>query len=113
VILTNKDLRRLFRKFNKIYFGSQIDSRTIVRFADIEDGDEGETSDFCQSTERGRGGTILIAKAYRRWPNPACTTLIHEMIHVYLGYEYLEPHGYRFAAEINRLWNMGFYETLL
>jgi hypothetical protein len=113
VILTNKDLQRLFRKFNKQYFQGRLDPRTVIRFADIEDGDEGEASEFCTSNIHGNGGKILINLAYKKFPNAAIITLGHEMVHISLGGDYLQSHGDRFSAEIVRLWNFGFYEGLL
>lgn len=91
---------------NKKFFDDKIMEPDIIHFVNM-------SHDGLSNLIPGGGGELMINQDFKKHPDAACYVLMHEMIHHLLGYEYKEIHGYRFAAEINRLWNIGAYERLL
>jgi hypothetical protein len=101
--LTNADLRRAFRKFNKEYFDDELPS-TIIKFdtdGELDLGDDGEyTSD----------GEILISEYLRTIPDYVYIVVLHEMSHVKHP---VNGHGIAQKAVIYDLFMKGAYDELL
>lgn len=110
--LTDADLKKLFKSFNEKYFDNQVPEPQSIRFADMTSDEVGADGSSTIYSSRV-GGEIKVNKAFARHHNSALLTLLHEMVHHKLGAEYVNGHGYRFGAEITRLWNVGAYEGLL
>lgn len=102
--MSDKELRKTFRIINQNYFFGAVQEPDEICFKKIKD--DGRTRLVHPSY-------IYINSDFKRHPDMACIVLGHEMIHCALGDSYLEEHGFRFGAEVCRLWEMGFYEALL
>lgn len=102
--LTNKDLLKLFRRINLKYFRNAI-SEPKIEFRPLAKlGVDGMAKMLTNE--------LYIDSDLKDHPCLAEGVLIHEMIHLLLGPDYLVPHGERFAAEKVRLWNAGAFEDI-
>jgi hypothetical protein len=105
-MLTNAKLERLYRYYNRKYFGGKLPV-VKVKFTDLIDkyGAVGNTHYEARVPEM-----ILIDKTLRRWNITARLTLLHEMVHVKLPYKIV--HGKMFEKEMRRLARLGAFTGL-
>lgn len=96
--VTNADLRRLYREYNRRWFHGRLPAADI-RFARIDPGDLGVCLVFAGTPE------IRISTDIRRWTKTVKCTLLHEMAHVALPVRV--EHGPRFEREMLRLAKLG------
>jgi len=103
--VTNAELRRLFRQYNRDYFSGKLPNADI-RFATMDrENDLGFCLLFAGVPE------IRINKRLKRWPKLVRSTLLHEMVHIALPRHV--QHGPRFNRELARLISEGAYDGLL
>ena len=103
--MTNAELRRLFRQYNRLYFSGKL-PRADIRFAGM---DKENYLGFCVFF--AGVPEVRINKRIRRWPKMVRMTLLHEMCHVALPRR--AEHGPRFQREIARLVRDGAFIGLL
>lgn len=105
----NKQLRKAFRCYNKLYFNNQLEEPDIVRYSNItNEGASGLT------TWQTQGATkIQIHSGLKKFEKLSCIVLLHEMAHLAVGLDCIEQHGIRYQAEIYRLIMAGAYDSLL
>ena len=101
----NRDLKKAFAHLNKRFFNNELPEDCIVRFKDIEDDGEQLPNE------------INIHSDFRRHPDVATLTLLHEMAHLslpfYKGQEQDGGHGSQFQAKIWELVKAGAFDGLL
>jgi len=108
--MTNKILQKSFNILNKRFFQGRLNG-AIVKFGDC--GEDGKADGEHTS------GEITISSDFKRHPDMALLTLLHEMVHAdldregYIGYVSDGGHHTRFYAGIDRLYKAGAYEGLL
>lgn len=100
--LREKDLRKYFREFNELYFSNKVPEPDILKYKHMPKSD-GECS----------GDTVYVDSDLQTHRRLTKLVLLHEMIHLLLGEDYLPEHGQKFAVEMQRLWNIGAFEDLL
>ena len=105
--MNNKQLKKIFNKFNERFFAGRIPN-LVVKFSDIKlDGLYRYT------------GQILINRGLTKHPALVMIILLHEMAHAnlkelgYIGHEEDGGHHTIFFAELDRLYKVGAYEGLL
>ena len=98
--MTNLELRSWYRYYNRLYFDGEL-PRCVVQFKKMR-GDLGHTF---WGDDR-----IYINEELKAWDRIARTTLLHEMVHVYLPKEV--NHGHRFQREMLRLAKAGAFKGL-
>lgn len=103
MILTNKDLDRAFRKFNREYFDNEL-PMVKVKF-DIDN--ELETETYGEFTVDGE---ILISQDLKTIPDFAFIVLLHEMGHVKHP---MNGHGIAHKAILYDLFMRGAYDPYL
>jgi len=103
--LTNKDLKAMYRRINRVYFRNQLLKDMVVVFSDTEDDGVPVYGEF-EPPNR-----IAIANDLKRMYEVVETTLLHECVHASLGEH--NHHGMRFQARIVELFNQGAYDGLL
>ena len=102
----DKYLWMCYSHFNKVYFGNKLPTPMVLYFGGTKaDGD----MQFMES------GTVRIRihEDLKRHLDMAAIALLHEMIHVHLGYDYKGEHGMRFESEKVRLFMAGAYDKVL
>ena len=120
--LTNADLARAYRRFNRLYFGNRLPKDTVVRFSSCREGRReylgftmrcakyrviaGKSDAVAVGTTRFR---IILNQRHRR-RSIALPTLLHEMVHVE-NYEWYN-HGKKFDARMLRLAEAGAFNGL-
>lgn len=111
-LMTNKDLKFLFRTLNARFFDNRIDKNTRVRFANAEDEfDSDDDGEYIIGDK-----LILIDPKMRKFYNYAAICLIHEMVHAELPEHISYPpscHGTVFYGRIADLFSRGAYDHLL
>lgn len=85
--MTNKTLKKYFKRFNRKYFKNALDNDVVVRFSSIRGC--GVTSRQITTAKIGYGARlivpvfrILINKTFRNSFSLTMPTLLHEMVHV-------------------------------
>lgn len=113
--LTNKRLREIFREYNQAFFKSAIAEPTDISFKDIPRKADCDARSGCLGRKHDNRTFIHVSADYRKHPCTACAALIHEMIHLHLGWQASveADHGLLFGAEVVRLFKIGAYEGLL
>src|SRR6266571_49508 len=105
IALTDKALRRMFRRLNRLWFNDRVPEPDVIRFAKLDDDDGNLSSSDGQVT-------LQINRDFARHPGAAEIVMLHEMVHALMP-ECKVEHGCRYGAEIVRLWAIGAYEGLL
>ena len=98
----------IYSHFNKEYFGNKLPLPMLLIFGGTKVDVDGNMQFMESGTVR-----IRINKDYKKHPDMAAIALLHEMIHVHLGYEYKGDHGTRFESEKFRLFMAGAYDKVL
>jgi hypothetical protein len=101
--LTNKDLERAFRKFNRDYFNDELPFVTIKFDTD----EELEPNVYGQFTHDGE---ILISECLREIPEYCFIVVLHEMSHVKHP---MNSHGIAHKAVLYDLFMQGAYDDYL
>lgn len=93
--MTNVQLKRWYRRYNRLYFGGKL-PRLTVRFEKMH-------LDFLGLSTSIGGKWVLIelSKEIKKWPRLARQILLHEMVHVSLPQTVM--HGPRFEKQMLRL----------
>lgn len=97
-------LRRLYNRFNRLYFNSELPTDLEIVWSPCDDAN-GITHTNGHTPLR-----ITIDPSIQAQPKFFSIILLHEMVHVHrprLG------HGRRFQAELRRLVSLGAYDKLL
>ena len=102
----DKALWALYCRINKAYFGDQLQVPFELKFKKMKH--DGHTLFMTSGTVR-----VHIHKDFKRHLDMAEIILLHEMIHIGLGFEYKGDHGMRFEAEKVRLFMVGAYDKIL
>lgn len=101
----NKELRFAYKHLNKRFFDNRLPEDCVVRFQKMED--DGEQLP----------GEINVHEDFKKHPDVATLTLLHEMAHLdlsaYIGQEQDGHHGMQFQAKIWELVNKGAFDGLL
>jgi hypothetical protein len=112
LLVTDKEVRRLFNNFNKEYFDNSLSKEMRIEFVrnpmvgkDRVDGYQ-------------LGEDIVLRESLRSHYDSVVITLIHEMIHAdlphYVGNRRMAGvHGTIFQAKVVQLFNAGIYDGLL
>lgn len=103
----DKALWAMYDKINKAYFGGDLPFPMVLKFKKMPDY-EGHTQFMTSGSVR-----IWIHEDLKRHLDSAEVVLLHEMIHVALGFDYKGEHGMRFEAEKVRLFMAGAYDKIL
>jgi predicted metal-dependent hydrolase len=111
--LSQRNLSRLYREYNRKYFNNQlptieVDFLTPRTFATHK---LGKRSCAVTLYENRKPFAIYIKRHPKKeWPYIKCD-LLHEMIHVSLPYRI--NHGPRFKKELRRLMKAGAFDAIL
>lgn len=102
--LTNKDLKKAFRQFNKAYFDDELSDDIVVKF---------DTENELESNEDGayEDSHILIRDILRYVPDFCFIVLLHEMAHAKAPEA--GAHGYYYGGVIDMLYKKGAYDPYL
>jgi hypothetical protein len=103
----NSALQSFYSELNKIYWNDQLPHPMVLRFKKMSS-KEGHTIFMTSGTVK-----VYVHEAFKSHLDSAQIILLHEMIHVGLGFEYKGDHGMRFEAEKVRLFMAGAYDKLL
>ncbi|SRR6266478_9869380 len=102
--LTNKDVQRAYRRFNKVYFDNKLPKDILVKF-DTEEELDDAYGEYLEADHE-----ILLSEELKTIPDFAYIVLLHEMAHVQVPDN---NHGFQFAAVINKLYQQGAYDAYL
>lgn len=103
----NGALRIIYNHFNKEYFGGKLIVPEKLQFVP-------NLSDDGHTSYRSSGTVwVSIHNDLRKHLDMASIVLLHEMVHVFLGYDYQGQHGMRFQSEIHRLFLAGAYDKVI
>jgi len=101
------DLQRIFRDYNRKYFGGKLEECKVIWDRRIGKFD-------CMGEYDSEGPTISIAIELRRWPRQKRFTVLHEMVHALLfqrGNKSTQ-HGPAFEREMMKLAKKGAFRDL-
>jgi len=99
--ITRRELKNLYRKFKRLYFKDRV---PLVKFVDVAfSGRLSRCAGLCYHHKNGddinKKHKIRLSPHYHeRHPEELESTLIHEMIHLYVN-----DHKYYFIEELNRI----------
>lgn len=102
----DKALWALYCRINKAYFGDQLQVPFELKFKKMKH--DGHTLFMTSGVVK-----VYIHEDFDGHFDVAEMILLHEMIHVHLGWEYRGSHGMRFEAEKVRLFMAGAYDKIL
>lgn len=103
--LTNKDLKREYRRVNRKYFENSLPNDITIKFDT-----EGELDSETYGEYFAPDNLILIEEALKNFPDFAFIILRHEMAHVK---HFQNGHGHLFSSVIADLFQQGAYDNLL
>lgn len=108
-MVSNADLRRMYRQANTRFFDNKLPQNLKVRFGELAD--EGADGIF-------EDNSIEIAQYLRATYALSYVVLLHEMVHAeleptYQGYAKDGGHGMRFQARLVELFEAGAYDGFL
>lgn len=101
------EIERVFEMYNAVLFGGRLQLPNIMvrRMRDCarwyEPEPQRDRGDYVDSHNLGLGLLILSSTAFHKFTWRA--TLLHEMIHMAVPVEDIDPHGPLFVAECNRV----------
>lgn len=101
-MVTNAEVQRMYREFNKKYFNNRLPKDMVVRF---------EIFDYAQGVTHfkyDRPLYIQISKKLKWSRSQTALTLLHEMVHVELPYRL--NHGPRFHKRMMQLARAGAFK---
>ena len=109
-MVTNAQLPRMYRKYNRLYFSGKLPVNLEVAFE--TEGKNlrgwGVTDYICDSHGCYHPTKILINRSLKVCRGWASMTLLHEMVHVELPYG--ASHGPRFQARMRKLASQGAFD---
>jgi hypothetical protein len=102
----NKALWSMYDRLNKTYFGGNLPFPMVLKFVKMKQ--DGHTIYMTSGAVH-----VFVHKDLKGHLDEAEIVLLHEMIHVFLGFDYKGSHGMRFEAEKVRLFMAGAYDKIL
>ena len=76
--MTNRELHRKYRRFNRSYFGNKLPKTLITEFVNFKNGG---TMGRTLGTKHLRPKEIQISNEFKNCPAVIIPTLLHEMVH--------------------------------
>jgi hypothetical protein len=102
----NKALWVMYDNINKKYFGNELPVPLDLKFKKMPY--DGDTRYMTSG-----GVKVYVHVDFKSHLGSAEMVLLHEIIHVKLGFDYKGDHGMRFEAEKVRLFMAGAYDKIL
>lgn len=107
--VTDRELRRVYRVYNRRYFRGKLPKNFPVRFAAARHfSHRGIYGHLVYPIDvrkqlRPQSGAIFVREGLREFPAVVAMTLLHEMVHLKLAGRRCQDHGRLFTREMKRL----------